>query len=495
MVQKKKVAVIGGGISGLSAAKAFSERGHDVHGFERSDDLGGVWRPSCSYPDVKTQSTKDLYHFTDQEYDRGVPEWPKGTDVHAYLHSYAKKHDLVRLFRLNTTVQGMERRPDDQPGWTLTVNGGGSNVQEDFDFVSVATGLFSDKHVATHPGETVFLEQGGLVMHSSEYTDPSTMNGKHVLVLGASKSATDIAVNAGSHGAKSVSLVYRKNVWRVPHYVGGIHFKHLLYMRAMEAQFNGWLPSAAGRVLRTILKPLIWANFRGLETLLKFQLGLAKYGMVPTEPIEGTISCSTSLVTPGFFEALNDGKIRAVQASIEHFEDGAVILTNGETVPCDVAVMATGWKTGIPFLPAGVKEKLIDSDGLYRLYRFAVNPGVSDMGFVGLNSSFCSMLSSELVANWLVRYADGQLDNQPSADEMTAVIDKIQEWRLHDRPAAQAFGGQCTAPFHFRHFDELLRDIGATKWKRTNFIVELFVRPDTTSYGKFLASAPQYYAS
>eukprot|EP00752_Nemacystus_decipiens_P010418 g9285.t1 len=494
MVEKKKVAVVGGGVSGLAAAKAFAERGHDVHGFERSHDFGGVWEPSRSYPDVRTQSPKDLYHFTGHEYDQGVPEWPTGSDVHSYLHSYAKQHDIARLFRFNTSVEVMERRTDGKPGWTLTLQEGGSKKREDFDFVSVATGQFSDKHVATHPGEADFTAHGGQVMHSSDYTDPSMVQGKDVVVLGGSKSATDIAVHAATHGAKSVSLVYRKNVWRVPHFVGGINFKYLLYMRAQEGQFNGWLPSVVGRVVRVLLKPLIWANFRGLETLLTLQLGLKKHGMVPSEPIEDTVSCALSIVTPGFFEGLNDGSIKVAQGSIERYEAGAVVLSTGDTTPCDVAVMATGWSQGIRFLPPDAQEQVVEPDGLHRLYRFAVNPGLPDVGFVGFNSSFCSMLSAELVANWLVRFADGQLKNMPSVDEMNASIDAMQTWRRKERPAARVYGGLCTAPFHFRHFDELLEDIGATKRSRANPLAELFARPSTDAYGEFLASAPEYRA-
>lgn len=494
MVQKKKVAVVGGGVSGLAAAKAFAERGHDVYGFERSHDFGGVWEPSRSYPGVCTQSPKDLYHFTGHPYGDDVPEWPTGPDVHSYLHSYAKHHGIARLFTLNTSVEAMERRADGQPGWNLTLQQGGVKKQEDFDFVSIATGQFSDKHVASHPGEMDFTAHGGQVLHSSDYTDPSIVEGKRVVVLGGSKSATDIAVHAAKHGAKSVSLVYRKKVWRVPHFVGGINFKYLLYMRAQEDQFNGWLPSVVERVVRVILKPLIWANFRGLETLLTVQLGLRKHDMVPSEPIEDTVSCALSLVTDGLFEGLNDGSIKATRGSIERYEAGAVVLSTGDTVPCDVAVMATGWNQGIRFLPADAHEKVVESDGLHRLYRFAVNPGLPDMGFVGFNSNFCSVLSAELVANWLVRFADGQLENMPSVDEMNASIDAMQNWRRKERPAAQIYGGLCTAPFHFRHFDELLEDIGATKRHRANPLAELFVRPNTDAYGDFLASAPEYRA-
>ena len=495
MVHKKKVAVVGGGVSGLAAAKAFAERGHDVHGFERSHDFGGVWEPSRSYPGVHTQSPKDLYHFTGHDYGQEVPEWPTGPDVHSYLHSYAKQHDIARLFTLNTSVEAMERRTDGRPGWTLTLQAeGGNKKREDFDFVSVATGQFSDKHMATHPGESDFTANGGQVLHSSDYTDASMVHGKNVVVLGGSKSATDIAVHAAQHGAKSVFLVYRKNVWRVPHFIGGVNFKYLLYMRAQEGQFNGWLPSVVGRVVRAILKPVVWANFRGLETLLTVQLGLKKHGMVPSEPIEDTVSCALSIVTPGLFEGLDDGSIKATQGSIERYEAGAVVLSTADKVPCDVAVMATGWNRGIRFLPPAAHEKVVEPDGLHRLYRFAVNPDLPDMGFVGFNSSFCSMLSAELVANWLVRFADGQLENMPDADEMNASIDAMQRWRREERPAARVYGGLCTAPFHFRHFDELLEDIGVTKRHRANPLAELFARPSTAAYGEFLASAPEYRA-
>ncbi len=43
MTTKKKVAVIGAGVSGLATAKTFKEKGHDVTIIERSHDLGGVW--------------------------------------------------------------------------------------------------------------------------------------------------------------------------------------------------------------------------------------------------------------------------------------------------------------------------------------------------------------------------------------------------------------------------------------------------------------------
>lgn len=492
MVKRKTVAVIGGGVSGLAAAKAFDAQGHRVIGFERSHDFGGVWELSRSYPDVQTQSPKDLYCYTDHPMPEDYPEWPKGPQVHAYLHSYAQKHKLGRLFQLNTNVQSMDRRSDGAPGWTLTLEAAGRTRQQDFDFVAVCTGQFSDKNIITHPGQEAFETQGGQVLHSSDYTDPALMKGKRVVVLGGSKSATDIAVNAANSGASEVHLVYRENVWRIPYRIGGINFKYLIYMRAQEIQFNQWGKSGLQRVIAALLKPLVWVNFRGMETLLKTQMGLKKWNMVPDVPIEKAVSCSAPIVTPGLFESFKDGSVVPIQSSFERYEGDEVVLENGTRLGCDVAILAVGWKLGVPYLNQADQDALIERDGQYRTYRLAVNPDLPDMGFVGFNSSFCTVLSAEMIANWLVRYADGQLARQPSRADMQANIEMMLDWRRNERPAAQVYGGLCSAPFHFKHFDELLDDIGAGIRKRENPLIEQFVRPDAQAYGRFLASAPKY---
>ena len=492
MSSRLKVAVIGGGVSGFAAAKAFAQQGHTVAGYERGSDFGGVWELSRSYPDVQTQSPKDLYRYTDMEMPAEYPEWPKGTQVNSYLHSYARKHGLDDLYTLNANVVSMERRKDKLAGWTLNIDIAGAKSVESFDFVAVCTGQFSNPKQVSHPGDDEFKRLGGQIIHSSEYTDAAIANKRQVLVLGGSKSATDIAVNAAKSGAKSVALVYRENVWRIPYFVGGINFKRLLYMRAQEQQFNAWGRNSLQRAVATIFKPLVWANFRGLETLLKFQLGLKRWDMVPNTAIEKTVSCSAPIVTPGLFEGFKSGQIKPARATIDRYEGKNVVLNDGTSLSCDLVVQATGWHLGVPFLQQHFQDKLIEPDGQYRLYRLAVNPDLPDMGFVGFNSSFCSVLSSEMIANWLVRYADRQLKQQPTSADMHADINMMLNWRRNERPAARVYGGLCSAPFHFKHFDELLSDMGAIKNKRSNPLAEQFSYPNADAFGEYLASVPKY---
>jgi dimethylaniline monooxygenase (N-oxide forming) len=493
MVKQKNVCVIGAGVAGLTAAKTFLARGHKVTILERSGDLGGVWEPARSYPDVQTQSPKDLYRYTDKPMPDSYPEWPKGPQVYAYLAAYAKDHGLVPRMRLNTAVVGMARRKAGLPGWTLEIrNPDGGVASEEFDFVAVCTGQFNERQTVSHPGDEAFKAAGGVILHSAQYTDPAIVKGKKIVVLGGSKSATDIAVNCVNEGASEVTLAYREPVWRIPYFIGGLlNFKRILYIRAQEEMFRSWGLGAMSRISHAIAKPFIWANWRGLESMLKMQLKLKKCGMVPETRIEDGINCSVPIATPEFFPMVADGRIKAIRGTFARYDGKTIVMTGGERVAADVAILAIGFKIGVPFLPEAYRNKLVQPDGQYRLYRVIANPDLPDMGFVGFNSSFCTVLCAEMAANWLVRYGDGQLAQQPTAAAMHENMDMMLHFKRVERPAAGVYGGLCVAPYHFKHFDELLADMGATL-RRRGALAEKLTPPDADAYARFLASARDY---
>jgi dimethylaniline monooxygenase (N-oxide forming) len=495
MVSPKQVCVIGAGVSGLAAAKAFAAHGHKVTIIEKSGDLGGVWEPARSYPDVQTQSPKDLYRYTDQAMPETYPEWPSGPQVHAYLSGYARGHRLDRLTRFKTSVVAMSRRIDGKPGWTLELETANGKTSEDFDFVAICTGQFSDPQTLNLPGEAAFKAQGGQILHSSSYNDSSLAKGRKVVILGGSKSATDIAVSAVNSGASEVTIVYREPVWRIPYFIGGlVNFKRILYIRAQERMFASWGIGPLARLAHLLAKPLVWANWRGLESLLKAQLKLGKCRMVPETRIEDGVNCSVPIATPGFFPMVADGRIKAIRGSFDHYEESTIVVSNGKRMKADIALLAIGYKLGVPFLPEAYRNKLVDPDGQYRLYRLIANPDLPDLGFVGFNSSFCTVLCADMAAHWLVRYADGQLAHQPSEREMRDNIEMMLHFKRVERPAAGVSGGLCVAPYHYKHFDELLADIGAAK-RRRNPLAEMFTPPNADAYAQFLASAPNYQAA
>jgi len=420
-----------------------------------------------------------------------------------YLQSYAEKHNLIQHIRFGSTVLSMEERYDDSKGnnigWVLQIKSDNESeaYEMEFDYVCVCSGTFTNPKTLYHPGQEDFLKTGGIIKHSSEYKDISDdeLKGKDVVIIGGSKSATDVAVHAAmERGANQVTLVMRRNVWRVPRFIGGyINFKHVLYMRAQEIQFTSWkVSSALSLLLWYITMPLVYINFIMLELLLIVQLGLKKYNMMPTTRIQNSVSCEIPIVTEGLIESIDSGDIVPINSTIKCYQsDKNLLLNNGTMIKADVVIQATGWTMDLPFLPDHVKDELIDQkDGLFRLYRFAVNPNIPNLGFVGYNSSFCTVLSSELIANWLVRYVDNQLVNQKTHTEMDQEIDYMLKWKRAVYPAAAVYSGNCIAPFHHLHFDEILDDVGAATRDTS-----MFSYPNAQLYGKCLDSAPKYSVS
>jgi cation diffusion facilitator CzcD-associated flavoprotein CzcO len=382
-----------------------------------------------------------------------------------------------------------------RPGWTLALRStDGATGHEDFDFVAVCTGQFNEPQTLRLAGEDGFKAQGGQILHSSQYGDPGLAKGRKVVVLGGSKSATDIAVNAVNSGASEVTIVYREPVWRIPYFIGGlVNFKRILYVRAQEEMFASWGIGPMSRLAHAIAKPFVWANWRGLESMLKLQLKLKQCDMVPKERIEDGVNCSVPIATPGFYPMVADGRIKAVRGTFDRYDGKTIVTSGGQRIAADIAVLAIGYRLGVPFLPEAYGAKLVEPDGQYRLYRLIANPDLPDMGFVGFNSSFCTVLCADLAANWLVRYADGQLARQPDTAEMNDNIAMMLRFKRVERPAAGVYGGLCVAPYHFKHFDELLADIGATAHRRSP-LVEKFTPPDADAYARFLATAPDYKA-
>jgi dimethylaniline monooxygenase (N-oxide forming) len=489
--QPRQICVIGAGLSGLVTAKTFQASGHSVTMYERSGELGGVWAPSRSYPGIQTQTPRDLYAFSDFPMPVEFPEWPSGQQVYQYLSDYADQFGIRPLIRFNTAVTHVTPRADGQPGWdvTTTTQDGPATTQA-FDFVAICNGTFSNPNEIHHPGREEFEANGGLVIHSSQYTDPAMIKGKRVLVLGFSKSATDVAVNAVKEGAAETTLVYRQPVWKIPYFFGNaLNFKNILYSRAAESLFPPYRPNGRERLMTRLSKPMAWLNWRMLESLLKLQFGLKQCDMVPNQPIESQISCSLSIETPGFYKMVRQGEIKAERGTIEAYNGRFVHLTNGRQIEADVVIMAIGWVRQIPFLAPDLQAKLTANDGLVRLYRSLVNPDLPHMGFVGYSSSFATSLTSEIGANWLVQFIEGQLAVQPTPAEMHQEIEEMLHWRRTERPIASEYSGLCIAPYHYRYLDSLMRDMGA-KYKPTNPLQAQLAPINPAVYQKLLATRP-----
>src|SRR5690349_17251155 len=108
-----KVAVIGAGPAGLTAAKHLLEEGIEPMVLEQSDDLGGQWHStsahSAVWPGMRTNTSKTTTAFSDFPHAPSVPMFPRAEQVHAYLHEYAEHFGVRGHVRTSARVIEVSR--------------------------------------------------------------------------------------------------------------------------------------------------------------------------------------------------------------------------------------------------------------------------------------------------------------------------------------------------------------------------------------------------
>ena len=170
----KKVAIIGGGPSGLSAAYYLSIMGHDVEIFEQRKKLGGMLR--YGIPN---------YRLPREILDR---------EIDIILSTGVKVHTGVTV------------------GKDITID----KLKDKFDAIYIAIGAHAGKmmDIEGHDAEGVtsaveILRQIG----DEEYPD---FKGKNIVVVGGGNVAIDVARSAVRLGAEKVTIVYRRRKVDMP---------------------------------------------------------------------------------------------------------------------------------------------------------------------------------------------------------------------------------------------------------------------------------------
>ncbi|KAK0387839.1 hypothetical protein NLU13_4084 [Sarocladium strictum] len=261
----RKVAVIGAGVSGVTATAHLVRYGLDVVLFERCAVAGGVWhydpRPSAEpdFPNVHARALDDEIARVDwkqgseavfaagrddipvlhappgpcyEKLTTNIPSsvmrstllsWPEGSPEHldhlsveGYINGIAKANNVEAVARYNTRVQDVVKLPGADvwsvTSTTLRQRGDGSHAisrkVEAFDAVVVAAGHYHEPHVPDIPGldrwKSRFPDR---VLHSKRFRNPLPFKDQNILLIGAAVSAMDIACHLDNHAGK----IYRSS--------------------------------------------------------------------------------------------------------------------------------------------------------------------------------------------------------------------------------------------------------------------------------------------
>ncbi|KAJ6650855.1 hypothetical protein lerEdw1_002579, partial [Lerista edwardsae] len=217
----KRVAVIGAGVSGLTSIKACLDESLDPTCFERSDDIGGLWRftekveegRASIYNSVITNSSKEMSCFSDFPMPDHFPNFLHNTKFLEYLRLYAKHFDLLKYVKFKTTVVHVEKKQDyaTTGQWIVITERDGKQESSTFSAVMICTGHQIEAYTPreSFPGSEKFM---GNCLHSRNYKNPEGFSGKTVVIIGMGNSAADIAVEV-CRKANKVLLSTRGGSW------------------------------------------------------------------------------------------------------------------------------------------------------------------------------------------------------------------------------------------------------------------------------------------
>ncbi|MCC6669885.1 MAG: 2-oxoacid:acceptor oxidoreductase family protein [Planctomycetes bacterium] len=168
----RRIAIVGGGPAGLSAAYEVAKAGHRVTVFEGERALGGVLRTGIP-----------TYRLPRDVLDREI-EGVLALGVELRSGSFLRRDDVARLAR-------------------------------EYDAVILATGLQDLRGLEVPGAGLAGVEQGIRFLHRVNLAGPVRLTG-HVVVLGGGNTAIDCARSALRAGATRVTVAYRRTRAEMP---------------------------------------------------------------------------------------------------------------------------------------------------------------------------------------------------------------------------------------------------------------------------------------
>jgi len=167
----KKVAIIGGGPSGLTAAAFLRKYGYDVTIYEKQKDLGGILK-------------------------RGIPEFR--------LEKSIVEKTINQILSLGIKVETEKE---------LGVNLNLEDLQNSYDAIFISIGANIPKKMGIEGEELEGVYGGNLLLEKQNHPDYTN---KKVAIIGGGNVAIDCARTINKMGAKEVTIIYRRSEAEMP---------------------------------------------------------------------------------------------------------------------------------------------------------------------------------------------------------------------------------------------------------------------------------------
>lgn len=359
---KKKVAVIGAGLSGLTTIKQLLDEGHEVICFEQSNDYGGVFNKMNACYDSLTLTVSNYF----MAYSDFVPTderyrfWNK-QEYREYLEKYVETYKLLSSIKFEQEVESVEKQGD---SWHVSVNSSGKKNNYTFDSVAICSGMFVHKKIPDFKGLDDF---SGKIVHTKDYSNAEQFRGKRVLCVGMGESSSDVT----SEISNVTSQCY-------------------LSLRRYPAVAPKFVPFQKDQFFTIDASWNTVRNFNNIPKVFHKQLtgGIFKQYLKSNNPdtrlrgewIKRSGPPGNQVINKNerVFTHIVDGKVIPNMTGISEFHETGVTFNDGEKIEIDAVVFCTGYKIEFPFLKGVQVNNVRD---LY-LQMFNTDTG-KDLAFIG----------------------------------------------------------------------------------------------------------------
>jgi len=336
--------IIGGGQGGIALGARLRQLGVPTIVLDKHDRPGDQWRSR-----YKSLCLHDPIWYDHLPYMKFPDNWPVFTPkdkVGDWLEMYTKVMEINYWTRSEVQLASY----DEETGtWTVTVNRDGEEVTLRPTQLVLATGMSGKPNLPDFPGMKDFK---GEIQHSSQHDGPDAWTGKKIVVVGSNNSAHDICAALWEADA-DVTMVQRSSTHIVRSEtlmdigLGALYSEDAVANGVTTEKADMIFASLPYRIMHEFQIPL-YDQMRARDA--EFYNGLEKAGFELDWGDDGSGLFMKYLrrgsgyyIDVGASQLIIDGEVKLVKGQVDHFDEDAVVLSDGTRLEADLVVMATGY--------------------------------------------------------------------------------------------------------------------------------------------------------
>lgn len=340
------VLIVGAGISGIGMAAHMEMKAphHSYAIVERRENLGGTW-DLFRYPGIRSDSDMHTlgFDFEPWRHEKSIADAPA---ILEYLDRIVDERGIRQHIRFGQKVVAADFRQD-EARWHVELEGAdGSRTSMTANFLYLGSGYY-DYDEAYDPGFE-FGEFEGKVVHPQFWPEDLDYSGKNIVVIGSGATAVTI-VPAMARKAAHVTMLQRTPTWMftrpakdaIANFLRAILPERLAYRITRFKNIK--MQDFAFKLARDNPQKVKDALYKKIEKALGTDYDKAAF----TPPYDPWDQRLCLVPDEDLFKAMKAGKASVVTGHIAKFEQGGVRLTDGQFLPADIVVTATGLKLAV----------------------------------------------------------------------------------------------------------------------------------------------------